>query len=49
MARKLPGVEDVIHNRKDNTLLVYHSGDQENIKKICEYVHRIGYEATPQS
>ncbi len=49
MARRLPGIEDVIHDKRSNTLRVAHSGDKTNIQKICEYVQRIGYEAYPRA
>lgn len=45
MANKLPGIHDIWVDRQTSCIHVEYEGSDIELEKICDFVHRIGYQA----
>ena len=48
MGKRIKGVDDIYVDRENATIELDFDGNPDTIKKIVEFVERIGYEATPR-
>ncbi len=45
MGKKLPGVRDVYVDKAESCVYVHYDGQRLSLEKICDFIHRIGYQA----
>lgn len=46
LGKKLNGISEIFVDRATSTIQVTYDGDQEVLTRLCDFVARIGYEAT---
>ena len=49
VGKKMDGISDIFVDRATSTIQVEYDGNREVLDRICDLVHRIGYEANIQA